>query len=144
MLKYRGQFRVLYETDTRTGQAAEFTFVPCRIRKGAVIYRFNDNILAVYIPGSRTANRLLQEHPDIFRSFQTGDSESSLLFDEKNIDRAATVLLPRVKGRNMSPKPRKKINLSDEQRKSLSERMKKHNSKKLLEKNSVSDTVNQF
>jgi hypothetical protein len=124
VLKYRGQFRILYETDKRTGQAAEFTFAPCRIRPGANIYRFNDDTLAACIPGSRTANRLLQEHPGIFRSFQTGDSESSLLFDEKNIDRAAAILLPRVKGKNMSARPKRSYTLTEEQKRIRTERLK--------------------
>ena len=145
MLKYRGQFRVLWETDTRTGQAAEFTFVPCRIRKGAVIYRFNDNILAVYIPGSRTANRLLQEHSDIFRAFQMGDIEIILFFSEKDIKKAAAILKARIQGKNKSPKPKRKRTLTEEQKNVLRERLAKARlNKSLLEKNSVSHTVNQF
>lgn len=140
MLKYRGQFRILYETDKRTGQAAEFTFIPCRIRPGANIYRFNDDTLAACIPGSRTANRLLQEYSNIFRPFQTGDAEAIFLFDEANISQAAAILKARVKGKNLSPRPKRKLNLSNEQRRVLSERMaevRKHNNyqgKNALEK----------
>lgn len=140
MLKYRGQFRVLYETDTRTGQAAEFTFIPCRIRPGANIYRYSDSLLAAYIPGIKTANRLLREHPDIFRAFQTGDSEAVLLFKEADIEKAAIILKAKIQGKNKSPRPKRKLNLSNEQRRVLSERMaevRKHNnyqSKNALEK----------
>ena len=124
MLKYRGTYRVMFEIDKRTGQAAEFTYVPCRIRPKSNIYRYNSDTLAAYIPGIKTANRLLREHPDIFRSFQTGDSESSLLFDEKNIDRAAAVLLPRVKGKNMSARPKRSYTLTEEQKRIRTERLK--------------------
>ncbi|NLU26148.1 MAG: hypothetical protein GXX00_03175 [Hungateiclostridium thermocellum] len=138
MLKYRGTYRVMYETDTRTGQAAEFTFIPCRIRPGANIYRFSDNTLAAYIPGIKTVNKLLNEHPNIFRPFSIGDPEGVLLFNEEDITQAAIILKARVKGKNLSPKPKRKRVLTEEQKQALSDRMKKHNNKKLLEKNSVS------
>ena len=131
MLSYRGQFRVLYETDTRTGQAAEFTFVPCRIRPGANIYRFNNDTLAAYVPGSRTANRLLQEHSDIFRAFQMGDIEIILFFSEKDIKKAAAILKARIQGKNRSPRPKKACNLTDEQRRRIGERLKAARTSKL-------------
>jgi len=74
MLKYRGQFRVLYECDKRTGKPGEFTFIPCRIKKGANICRHNDTTLNVFIPSTIIANRLLREYTDIFMPFQSGDS----------------------------------------------------------------------
>lgn len=131
MLKYRGQFRVMFECDTRTGQAAEFSYIPCLIRPGANIYRFNDDTLAAYIPGMRTVNRLLQEHSDLFRPLQAGDSEATLLFNEANISQAAAILKARVKGKNKNPKPKKKYNLTDEQRKRIGERLKAARTSKL-------------
>jgi hypothetical protein len=132
MLKYRGTYRVLFETDIRTGQAAEFTYVPCRIRKESNIYRHSDSVLAVYLPGQGTANRLLNEYPDLFRPFQTGGSEATLLFDEKDIEKAAFILKPRTKGKNMNPRPKRKQNLTDEQRAVIGERLSKARINKAL------------
>ena len=70
MLSYRGTYRVLYETDKRTGKPCEFTFIPCGIRRGANICRHNDDTLNVFIPGFGTADRLLKEYPDIFKPFR--------------------------------------------------------------------------
>lgn len=132
MLKYQGTFRVQYETDVRTGKAAEFTYVPCRVRPGANIYRFNDNTLAVYVPGTKAVNNLLENHSDIFRPFQMGDKEATLLFDEKNLEQAAFILKPRTKGKNMNPRPKRKQNLTDEQRAVIGERLSKARINKAL------------
>lgn len=107
MLKYRGQCRVVTETDKRTGKPLEFTFVPCRIKKGTNICRHNADTLNVYIPGIKTANRLLKEYPDIFKPFQAGDSEATLLFPECMIDEAAIILKAIVKGANTSPRSKR-------------------------------------
>lgn len=124
MLKYRGTYRVQYECDVRTGQSGEFTYIPCHIRPGANVYRHNDNTLLVYISGIKTVNRLLREYPGIFRPYQTGDSEASLLFKVSDIQKAAVILKAKVQGKNLSPKPKKKYNLTDEQRKEIGVRLK--------------------
>ena len=80
------------------------------------------------------ANRLL-EHPDIFKPFQMGDSEATLLFAESDMERAATILKPRVMGKNMNPRPKRKVMISEERKRILSDRMKAlHRNKALLER----------
>lgn len=125
----------MYETDKHTGKPTEYTFIPCSIRKGANISRHNDDTLNIYIPGIKTVNRLLREYPGIFRSFQKGDTEGTLLFRESDIVKAASILKARVMGKNMSPKPKRQIVLSKERKQALSDRMKElHSNKILLEK----------
>lgn len=131
MLKYRGTYRVLYETDVRTGAACEFTFVPCRIAKGANICRHGEETLNAYIPSIKIIRRLLKEYPELFTKFQIGDKEGTILFKESDMGKVESLLKPRVLGKNVSPRPKKKRNLSEEQRQVLSDRMKSMN--KLLE-----------
>lgn len=128
MLKYRGTYRVLFETD-KTGNPCEFTFIPCLTKKGANICRHNENTLNVYIPGIKIANRLLKECPDLFKPFQIGDSEATLLFNEADIEKAAAILKARVGGKNKSPKPKREVAISKERKQELSDRMKHINSK---------------
>ena len=104
MLKYRGQYRVVYECDKTSGKPEENTFIPCRIRKGANICRHNETTLNVYVPGIKAVKRILSQYPDIFTSFQMGDWEVTLLFPESKIEQAAAILRPIVKGANVSPK----------------------------------------
>lgn len=135
MLDYRGQFRVLYETDKRTGKVCEFTFIPCRVRKGANICRYSDTMLNVYIPGKPTVNRLLTEHPEIFKPLQIGDTEGTLLFPESMIGAVVDILKPFVMGKNKSPRPKRKVIISEERKQELSNRMKElHRNKVLLER----------
>ena len=134
MLSYRGTYRVVYETDKRTGKPCEFTFIPCGIRKGANICRHNDDTLNVFIPGFGTADRLLKEYPDLFQPFQVGDSEATLLFKESDIERAAVILKARTKGKDMSARPKRQVTISDDRKKELVDRMKEINRiKKSLE-----------
>lgn len=123
MLKYRGTYRVLFEID-KAGKPCEFTFIPCRIKKGANICRHNGDVLNIYIPSIKMANRLSREYPDLFKPFQTGDSEAVLLFNEADIEKAAAILKARVMGKGMSPKPKRKVTISEERKQELSERMK--------------------
>jgi hypothetical protein len=123
MLKYRGQYRVLYEVD-KQGKATEFSYIPCRASKGANIYRHNDDTLNAYIASSKTANRIVKENPELFKFFQNGEGEATLLFKESDIDKAAEILKAKTQGKNMNPRPKKKMNLSDEQREKLSARIK--------------------
>ena len=135
MLKYRGTYRVVYECDKRTGQPYEFTYVPCLIKKGSNVCRHSDNTLNVYISSAKIANRLLKECPDLFKPFQIGDSEAVLLFKEADIEKAAAILKARVLGKNMNPRPKRKVMLSEERKKILSDRMKElHRNKILLER----------
>ena len=106
----------------------EFAFIPCLIRKGANICRHNENTLNAYIPGTRTLNMLLDEHSDIFKPFQIGDVEGILLFTESDMEKAADIMKAKVKGKNMSAKPKRHINISEERKKELSNRMKSRHS----------------
>lgn len=128
MLRYRGQFRILYETD-KNGKVCEFTYIPCRIKKGSSICRHNNNVLNAYIPSAKIANRLLKEYPDLFKPFQVGDREGTLLFNESDIEKVAAILKARVGGKNKSPKPKREIAISEERKQELSDRMKHINSK---------------
>lgn len=107
MLKYRGQYRTVFETDKETGKPCESAFIPCKIRKGTNICRHNKDTLNVYIPGKQTANRLLKEHSDIFQPYQVGDQESTLLFSESVMSEAAGILKPYVLGKGISPRSKK-------------------------------------
>lgn len=132
MLKYRGQYRVLYEID-KTGKPCEFTFIPCRIKKGASICRQDDNTLNVYVPGIKTVNRLLKEYPDLFKPFQIGDTEGTLIFKESDIEKVAVILKCRIRGKNMSPRPKRKVAMPDERKQELADRMRKlHDNKKFI------------
>ena len=51
MNKYVGRFRVRIERDKLTGKKQEATYIPCY--KGIEIYRYSDDKLAIYLPGSR-------------------------------------------------------------------------------------------
>lgn len=126
MLKYRGTYRVMYEMD-KSEKPCEFTLIPCRIRKDASICRHNDDTLNAYIPSIKTVNRLLRDYPDIFKPYQIGDSEGTLLFAELDMIKAAAILKPRVLGKNLNPKPKKQRHISEAERKILSDRMKKLN-----------------
>ena len=97
MLKYRGQYRVVFEMDKRTGKPAEFCFVPCKIYRGTNVYRYSENKLGVYIPSKRIFNRLSQN--EIFEIFCAGDSEGILLFEEKNLKIAEKALHSVICGR---------------------------------------------
>lgn len=108
MLKYRGQYRVIFECDKNTGKPLENTFIPCRVRKGVNICRYNETTLNVYIPGIKAVKTLLGKHPDIFTLFQMGDHEATLLFPESKMQQAAAILKPIIKGANISPKSKAK------------------------------------
>ena len=63
----------------------------------------------------------------------------------KDFKKAAAILKARIQGKNKSPKPKRKRTLTEEQKNVLRERLAKARlNKSLLEKNSVSHTVNQF
>ncbi|NJD04658.1 MAG: hypothetical protein FIA99_19135 [Ruminiclostridium sp.] len=106
MLKYRGQYRVILETDKKTGKPLEFTFIPCRIYKGANICRYSGTMLNAYLPSIKVFNRLLKEHPELFTAFQTGSSEGTLLFKESDMEEAAIILKAYTLGKNISPRSR--------------------------------------
>ncbi|HEX9059839.1 MAG TPA: hypothetical protein VF941_06645 [Clostridia bacterium] len=104
MLKYRGRYRVVFESDKLTGKLLEITFIPCRICKGANICRHTDTLLNVYIPSKIIFNRLLNEYPELFTAFQTGQSEGTLLLNEYNIDKATHILKAWTRGKCISPR----------------------------------------
>jgi len=127
MLKYRRKFRVLYECDVRTRKPAEFTYIPCLIKKGSNICRHSETMLNAYITSAKIIRRLLSEYPDIFTMWQDCDSEGTILFPESRIDEVAPILKIQTRGKNLSPYPKRKVNISEERRKELSESMKKRN-----------------
>ena len=108
MLKYRGTYRVSYEFDSE-GKPAEFTFIPCCIKKGANIYRYSDTKLCVYIPSVCIAKRLAKVHSEIFSIHLEGDYEVVLIFDEKDIEKTEDILKIYKKGKNTSPKSKKNL-----------------------------------
>lgn len=124
MLKYRGQYRVIYETDERTGKPLEFAYIPCRIRKGASICRHEGDILNVFVPGAKAVSKILNEYSDIFKPFQIGGTEGTFLFPESSLAEVAWILKPYVKGKNKNPKPKRQVTISDERKLELSIRMK--------------------
>jgi len=105
MLNYRGQFRVIYEMDVKTGKPLEACYIKCR--RGVNIYRHSDNVLSAYIPSRMRSTYLLKEYPGLFTTFQIGDKESTILFDESKIEEAASILSAMVKGKNVSPKSKR-------------------------------------
>jgi hypothetical protein len=123
MLKYRGTYRVLYECDVRTGKPTEFTYIPCIIKKGTNICRHSTTMLNAYIPSMKIILSLLREYPDIFALYQDGHSEGTIIFNELNITKVAEILKAKVMGKNMSAKPKKKMNISEEQRNKLRDNM---------------------
>lgn len=110
MLNYRGQYRVSFEMN-KQGKPCEFAFIPCAIKKGSNICRHNDNVLNIYIPSSKIINRLQQEHPDLFKSFQAGNGEGTLLFNEIDLPEVAKILKIRTKGCNVSPRSKRNASL---------------------------------
>lgn len=112
MLECRGTYRGCYEMDKRTGKPAEFTYIVCKIKKGANIYRYNNDTLNVYIPSIRIANSLLKEHSDIFKTFIFGDREAILQFPESRLSDAAKLLKPMVLGKNVSPRSKRNLRLA--------------------------------
>lgn len=135
MLRYRGQYRVLYEID-KIGKACEFSNITCRIKKGANICRHNNSTLNAYIPSAKIAKRLLEEYPDIFTQFQAGDSEATLLFNEAVIDKVAVILKAKVKGKDLSARPRRHITISEDRKKELTSRLKQiHANNKIIRGN---------
>jgi hypothetical protein len=115
---------VLYEIDKRTGLATEFSYTPCGIKNGSNICRHNDDTLNVYITSSIIINNLLKEHSDLFTLFQIGNGDGTLLFKESDIGKVVGILKIQIRGRCQSPRPKRKLNLTDEQRRAASDRMK--------------------
>lgn len=78
----------------------------------------------------------MKEYSDIFKPFQIGDTEVTLLFRESDIEKVATMLKARVMGKNMNPKPKRKVVLSEERKQALSDRMKQiHVNSKIIGEN---------
>lgn len=105
MIGYRGKFRVVYEMDNKTGRPLEACYIKCR--RNVNIYRHNENVLSAYIHSKMRSTYLLKEYPVLFTAFQLGDKESTLLFDESNIEEVALILGAMVKGANVSPRSKR-------------------------------------
>jgi hypothetical protein len=59
MDKYVGTYRILIEKDIRTGENLESTYIKCK--HGGQIYRYNDDVLVVYIPSTKIGKKLAEE-----------------------------------------------------------------------------------
>ena len=99
---------MIFEID-KNSKIGEFTYIPYRITRGANIYRYNDDTLGVYLTSAITGHRLLNEYSHLFRVFQHGDHEMSLLFPESRIEEAAVILKAKVQGKNISPRSKRNI-----------------------------------
>ncbi len=128
MLKYQGKYRVLYEVNKKSGKACEFVFIPCLIKKGSNICRHSENVLNFYVPSVKIANRLLKDYPDLFDPFIIGVDEAVLLFNETDIERVASIVKARVKGKRLSPNPKRSYTLSEERKQILIDQLKVLNS----------------
>ncbi len=109
MLQYRFKYRAVYEMDKRTGKPCEFTFIPCKIKKGTDIYRNNDSELLAYIPSVQIGNKLLKEYPDLFRKYRQSSCETVLAFNESDMEKAATILKAWTFGKNIYPGSKKNL-----------------------------------
>ena len=125
VLQYRGTYRVLYEVDKygKATNSAEATYIPCNIKKGSLIGRYNDDTMYAYVNSIKIYNALLKESPNIFNKFQEGDKEGSVLFPEAQMEYVAERLKARKLGKGMSPKPKRKVNMTAEQKQEFVERM---------------------
>lgn len=110
MLNYRGRYRVCFEVDRRTGKVGEFSFIP--ILGSGNICRHNASILNVFLSSNR-GKFLLKEYPELFRVFQLGQAEMTLLFDEAIIKQVATILKAKTQGKNVSPRSKRNIKLKE-------------------------------
>ena len=126
VLQYRGTYRVLYEVDKygKATNSAEATYIPCNIKKGSLIGRYNDDTMYAYVNSIKIYNALLRESPKIFNKFQEGDKEGAVLFPESQMEYVAKRLKARLLGKGMSPRPKRKAYITDERRKELSEQLK--------------------
>ena len=113
MLRYKDNYRVEYEKDTR-GRNCQETFIRCSRFKGMEIYRHSPTMLGVYIPSLKVGNKIMAEHPTLFRLQTETSCEMALLFDEATFAEAFTVLKARK---------RVKKELTEEQRSELRNRM---------------------
>ena len=118
MLRYRGKYRVVCEMDLSTNKACEFTFIPCKVKKGSNIYRNSDTELFAYISSVIIGSRLLKEHPDLFRLFLQSDCEIILSFDESRMTEAIKVLKAWTFGKNIPPSSKKNRKFQNVERKS--------------------------
>ena len=141
MLKYKGRFRVLYECDVRTGKPQEFTYIPCRIKKGSNICRHSETMLNAYITSAKIIQRLLREHPDIFTMLQDCDYEGTLLFPESRIDEVAPILKIQTSGRTLSSRPKYTQNITPEERERRTQRIQEYNAKRKRQNESLKSEI---
>lgn len=118
MLSYRGIYRVVTEMDLNTNKACEFTFIPCKVKKGSNIYRNDSAELFAYIPSVVIGNRLLKEFTDLFRLFLQSDCEIILSFDESRMTEATQALRAWTFGKNIPPSSKKNRKFQSVERKS--------------------------
>lgn len=145
MDKYVGKYRVLIERDDRGDVVDEgFTYLKCNTPfKGAMVYRFNEDILVFYSPyGTGKTKNLLKKLDEINIDYQVTymTGESTIKFAESDLDKIHKLLGVANYGAKIPPKsiknhPRKEeikakkdANLSEQERKRrklMGERLKK-------------------
>ena len=121
MQKYVGTYRV-HQTQDDNGEFTDNhddTYIKCK--NGMVVYRYNDEILALEIPKSPTANKMKDELWDylteLTKSEITYDIEQSsqgslsgenvFYFYEKFMDEVAKVIIPKTQGKGMNPRSKR-------------------------------------
>lgn len=105
MNKYIGKYRVLCERDLRDNKPinnGENTYIICK--KKATIWRYNDEVLVLYVPSRATANYYKNCLENVCCKYEYGDYEGQIYFYEKDIDRVAEVCKPYISGKNIKPK----------------------------------------
>lgn len=71
------------------------------------MYRYDDNILAIYFISNRTTTNVLPKLQDLgiqLTLFVEGDFESVYLFPEKDLSKVHSILKFQIKGKNIQAK----------------------------------------
>lgn len=101
MLNYVGRYKVEYERDSKTHKALDNSYIKCK-NKGQ-IYRYSDDILALYTTKSR--GRYIKEQlTNLIHDYEEGDFECILYFKEEYITQFADLGKAMVKGKDKAPK----------------------------------------
>lgn len=105
MNKYIGKYRVLCERDLETNKPinnGENTYIKCK--KNAQVYRYNDEVLVLYVPSRPTALYYEKCLNNACFRYDYSDYEGQFYFYEENIDKVMEVCKPFVSGKNIKPK----------------------------------------
>jgi len=102
--KYLGIYAIFYEKDINTNQTiidkeTNETNQYLQGNSKTIIYRYDENTLAIYFPSNQTIGKLDEQNIK-YSILCQGDTESILLVDEnKYIDKLDLALKIKVKGR---------------------------------------------